>query len=331
MTTGEHYPWHAGQWKRLVTARAAGRLPHALLLAGPVGLGKSAFARRLSDALVCTQPDDNGDACGICRACQLSTAGSHPDQSWIAPEEPGKAIKIDAVRKLIASGVLAAQDAGVRVFVLDPAEAMNRSAANALLKTLEEPVSCNLLILVSSHPHWLPATILSRCQRIRFAIPDEEQTRGWLSGHVAPENMDGLIAVSGGAPLAALQAGNEAWLEEGRRLTAELAALAAGRSNPSEIVEKWEGRPLTLMLETMQRCLFDLIRLGNGLIEGKAYFPALRDDLQSLGRGLELKLLHRLHDALLGLERDTARNLNERMMLEYLANQWFQITRLGGR
>lgn len=331
MSEVERYPWHAEAWQHLVTARASGRLPHALLLAGPAGLGKSAFARRLSDALVCTQPDDNGDACGSCRACQLSAAGSHPDQSWIVPEEPGKLIKIDAIRQLIASGVLAAQDAGLRVFVLDPAEAMNRPAANALLKTLEEPVSSSLLILVSSYPHRLSATVLSRCQRVRFRIPEEELIRSWLSRHAAQEDIDGLLAVSGGAPLAALQARDEAWLEEGRRVTAELAALADGRSNPLEIVEKWERRPLTLVFDTMQRCLFDLIRLGNGLIEGKAYFPALRDDLQSLGRGLELKFLYHLHDALLGLERDTVRNLNEKMMLEHLANQWFQITRLGGR
>ncbi len=331
MTVDEHYPWHAEAWQRLVTARLAGRLPHALLLTGPAGLGKAAFARRLSNALMCPQPDEAGDACGTCRACHLSSAGSHPDQSWVGPEEPGKLIKIDAIRQLIAGGALAAQDAGYRVFVLDPAEAMNRPAANALLKTLEEPASCSLLVLVSSHPDRLPATVRSRCHGVRFAIPEEQLVRDWLSRHTAPADIDELLAVSGGAPLTALRARDEAWLEEGRCLHAELAALAARRSDPVEIVEKWEARPLTLVFDSLKRCLCDLIRLGSGAIEDTIYFPALRADLQSLGRGLELNSLYRLYDAVLGLERDAERNLNEKMMLEHLVNQWLQITRLGGR
>ena len=318
MTAIERYPWHTEAWQRLATA-------------GPAGLGKSDFARRLSRALMCTRPDENGDACGACRACHLSAAGNHPDQSRVVPGEPGKPIKIDAIRQLIAGGVLTAQDAGLRVFVIDPAEAMNQAAANALLKTLEEPASCSLLILVSSHPDRLPATVRSRCLRVRFAVPEQRLVRHWLNLHTVPEEVDDLLAVSGGAPLMALRARDEGWLEEGRRLRAELAALKAGHSDPLEVVEKWEARPLTLVLSSLKRCLCDLIRLGSGLIEYSVYFPALRADLQSLGRDLELNSLYRLYDELLGLERDAVCNLNEKMMLEHLANHWLQITRPGGR
>ena len=234
----EVYPWQIGHWQRIVSSRAAGRLPHAILLCGPAGLGKAHFARRLAEALVCTQPHGDGDACGSCGSCRLSRAGSHPDLHWVAPEEPGKMIKIDAVRELTAKSVLSAQAGGYRVFVLDPAEAMNRSAANALLKTLEEPASRSVLILVSSHPDRLPATIRSRCQALKFMIPSAEQVRGWLGSRLEDGDLERLLAVSGGAPLRALQAREEGWIEEGQRLIGELHALKTRRSNPLQIVEE---------------------------------------------------------------------------------------------
>jgi len=100
MTDEHRLPWHEAQWRRLAGARRDGRLPHATLLAGAAGLGKSRFARRLAGALVCPCPDQAGDACGSCEACRQAMAGSHPDLLWVSPEEQGKAIKIDAVREL---------------------------------------------------------------------------------------------------------------------------------------------------------------------------------------------------------------------------------------
>ncbi len=326
----EHYPWHSEQWRRVVAARQSARLPHALLLAGPQGLGKAAFARRLSAALVCTQPLDSGDACGGCAACRQSRAGSHPDEHWVAPEEPGKPIRIDTIRDLTARSVLAAQEGGYRVFVIDPAEQMNRAAANALLKTLEEPASRSVLVLVSSHPHRLPATIRSRCQVIKFAIPAVAEVRDWLHGRIADDELDELFAISGGAPLRALQALEEDWIDAGRRLADELDALRRRKTNPLQIVEEWEKRPLTLVLDSLKRCVTDLVRLASGVAEGRLYHPRLHTDLQSLGQGIDLKSLYRFSDELVRLDRDSAHNLNVQMMLEHIANRWLQITRPGG-
>ena len=152
MSSTRIYPWHAEQWLRLSRARASNRLPHAILIAGPEGLGKAAFARRLSASLACNQIDDHGDACGCCASCRQTAAGSHPDQKSVVPEEPGKMIRIDTIRELTAKSVLSAQEGGYRVYLIEPAEAMNRAAANALLKTLEEPSPRTVLILVTSHP-----------------------------------------------------------------------------------------------------------------------------------------------------------------------------------
>ena len=330
MTVSEDFAWHAGQWQRIAAARRAGRVPHALLLAGPHGLGKGAFARRLGAALVCAQPMQSGDACGVCAACRQTLAGSHPDQHWVVPEGPGKMIKIDAIRALTSKSVLAAQEGGYRVFVIDPAEQMNRAAANALLKTLEEPASRSILILVSSHPDRLPATIRSRCQLVKFAIPGTHEVRAWLSGKAATGQLDDLLAISGGAPLRALQAVEEGWIDAAQRLTTELAALKQRKTNPLQIVEEWEKRPLNLVLDSLKRCVTDLVRLANGVEDAPLYQPALRIDLQSLGQGIDLRQLYRFNDELLQFARDASHNLNVQMMFEHIANRWLQITRPGG-
>lgn len=330
MSRSEHFPWHSEPWQRVVDARAAARLPHALLLAGPPGLGKVAFARRLSEALVCAQPIGSGDACGVCAACRQSLAGCHPDQHWVSPEEPGKMIRIDTIRALTAKSVLAAQEGGYRVFVIDPAEQMNRAAANALLKTLEEPVSRSVLVLVSSHPDRLAATIRSRCQVVRFNLPAIAEVRTWMHARAQGCELDDALAISGGAPLRALKALEEGWVEAGRRISAELASLKQRSSNPLQVVEEWEKRPLTLIFDSLKRCISDMIRLGSGLSNARIFHPGMRTELQSLGQGIDLQMLYRFNDELLQLDRDSSRNLNVQMMLEHIANRWLQITRPGG-
>ena len=330
MSGSDNYPWHDEQWHRIMVARGALRLPHALLLTGQTGLGKADFARRLARALLCVDPNEGGDPCGTCGACRLVLAGTHPDLHVIQPEEHGRMIKIDAIRALTAKSVLAAQDGGYRVFIIDPADMMNRAAANALLKTLEEPAKRSILVLVSSHPDRLPATIRSRCQIVRFPVPPVGLVRDWL-GRVAPEEeLDPLLAISGGAPLRALQAREQGWREQGRDLCRELSALKRREVNPLQIVEEWEKRPLTSVLDGLKRCLTDLIRLANGIAGTMLYHPGLREDLQSLGQGIELKSLYGFNDQLLDADRELSHNLNGPMLYEHIANRWLEITRPGG-
>ena len=330
MTDACAYPWHSEQWQRMSRARASGRLPHAVLIAGPGGLAKSAFARRLSNSLVCAEVDENGDACGNCRACRQALAGSHPDQKSVAPEEPGKMIKIDAIRDLTAKSVLSAQEGGYRVYLIEPAEAMNRAAANALLKTLEEPSPRTVLILVSSHPDRLAATIRSRCQVLKFTIPAVAQVQAWLAEQTGESDLDELLAVSGGAPLRALEARDQDWLAEGRRLSQELLNLKHRKVNPITIVEEWETRPLPLLSDSLKRCLNDLVKLACGIRDVVIYHPGMRDDLQSLCEGIDLRSLYGFNDELLRLDRDASHNPNGQMQLEYMVNRWLQITRPGG-
>ncbi|MFO7642692.1 MAG: DNA polymerase III subunit delta', partial [Candidatus Competibacteraceae bacterium] len=165
----EGLPWHEPLWRQFQQSRAAGRLPHALLLAGPAGLGKLAFAKRLARALLCETPDVEGDACGRCRSCRLFQAGSHPDYRMEQPVEEGKAIRIDPIRELCGFLGFTAQYGGYKIALLEPADRLNLNAANSLLKTLEEPPGDCLLLLVTAHPARLPATVRSRCQKVSFA------------------------------------------------------------------------------------------------------------------------------------------------------------------
>jgi DNA polymerase III subunit delta' len=323
--------WHDDAWSRVVEARQADRLPHALLLAGPSGVGKSQFAERLARALVCTAPGDDGDGCGRCHGCHLAASGSHPDHVRVAPDAPGKAIRIDTIRRLSAGSVLAADAGSHRVVIINPADAMNIPAQNALLKTLEEPVSRTLLLLVTARPGRLLATIRSRCQRLSFRAPEPAQVRDWLRGEGVTGDIDALLAVTSGAPLDIGRAREEGWVEAGRDLAEDLLALRQRQVNPLAVLQKWETRPLPVTIDALKRCLADLVRLGLGLDDGRLYHPASRSLLRSLAEGINLRDVFLLHDDVVEAERGLQSNLNPQMVLESLATRWLQATRPGGR
>lgn len=331
MSTDLHLPWHNEVWQRLVTARRENRIPHALLLSGVPGVGKSLLASRLALSLICPHPDSSGDACRRCADCHQVLAGCHPDFQQARPEEPGKAIKIDVVRALTARSMLAAQPGSYRVIIIAPADAMNHAAANALLKTLEEPASRTIIILATSQPHQLPATIRSRCQSIVVPVPSAAVGRDWLAGRLQRDDVDALLAISGGAPLRAIQAAEEEWLSADERLLQDLESLRRRRSNPMLVVEDWGKRPLNLLFDGFKRCLADLLRLASGVADAPIFHTRSRDRLQTMGQGIDLQGLYSMHDELLQLERESTHNLNPQMRLERLANAWLQLTRRGAR
>lgn len=195
-------PWQEQQWARLLELSASARLPHALLLAGPSGTGKAGFAAHFAKLLLCS--DRGNQPCGSCRHCRLVAAGSHPDLVRVQPAEPGKAIRIDQVRALREFCAARPHQSGWRVILIAPAEALNASAANALLKTLEEPGAETLLLLVTHEPGRLPATVRSRCRLLRFAAPDRRAGLAWLR-HRLPDAADAgaLLQAAGGRPLRA--------------------------------------------------------------------------------------------------------------------------------
>jgi DNA polymerase-3 subunit delta' len=221
-------------WQREALAAALARRaswPHALLLAGAAGLGKRNLALEFARALLCESPRSGGGACRACDGCRYVAAGQHPDLRLIEPfdvEDDGTAtptewIRVQQVRALIEWIQLSSHRRGAKVAVVVPAERMNAEAANALLKTLEEPPASSYLILVTHQPGRLPATVRSRCLHVVAPVPDDATARAWLVGQgvTSPEP---LLAQARGAPLAALALADAGYQDERARWLRALAA-----------------------------------------------------------------------------------------------------------
>jgi DNA polymerase-3 subunit delta' len=205
------YPWLEITRQQLVNRQRSGQMAHAFLLAGPKGLGKLELAQQVVAALLCLGSSDG--ACGTCRSCRLLASGAHPDFRLIQIEVNPKTDKlrtevvIEQIRDLSASMQLTNSISARKVALVYPAEAMNRLAANALLKTLEEPPGDAVLLLVSHDPARLPATIRSRCQVFHVRLPDAASAMDWLTSSlgVEPEMAQLALQASAGSPLVARQ------------------------------------------------------------------------------------------------------------------------------
>ncbi|SRR6056297_2621214 len=220
------------------------RLGHAPMILGPVGLGKRDLASWLVARVLCLRPND-GEPCGSCRACQLLGSKSHPDLFVASIPEDKTQLTVDVIRALAQGLQLTPSIGPHRVGLINQADQMNTNAANALLKTLEEPSSRAWLILVSDDPDRLPATVLSRCQKVIIRPPTSETAREWLADYL-PEaqsaDIDLALAVSGGAPLKALDLLSEDGLALGREIRTVLLEAAAGQLPAPGRIEEWASR-----------------------------------------------------------------------------------------
>jgi len=179
------------------------RLPHGLMLVGPAEIGKHEFAQAFAQFLFCLAPQE-GRACHHCKACQLFQAHTHPDYLHVIPESEGKAIKVEQIRQLAEFATKTAAIGERRVIVISPAEAMNINAANAFLKTLEEPGRGVVILLVCHQPGVMLPTIRSRCRKVSFSLPDRDMVMGWLQQHDGDrERVAEAMTLSGGRPLRA--------------------------------------------------------------------------------------------------------------------------------
>lgn len=201
-------PWHEAMLARLQAEAAADQLPQTMLLAAPGGSGLMHFADVFTAWLLCETRTSQSQACGQCRGCRQWPSGAHPDALTRQGQGASNEITVDAVREVIEALSLSRHYDGHRVVRLYPAEAMNRSAANALLKTLEEPSLGTIFLLLSEQPRSLPATVRSRAQIRQLPVPSEHQSRQWLSEQGCP-NIEAALSGFPGQPLRALAAMGE--------------------------------------------------------------------------------------------------------------------------
>jgi DNA polymerase-3 subunit delta' len=300
----EFLPWHEKQWSNLERAWQRNRLPHALLLEGPAGLGKSLFALRIATLILGVEDLDP------------EAGRSHPDLTLVTVPPDKKQISVNQIRDLCAGLSMTSHGAGYKVAIIDPAERMNIPAANSLLKTLEEPTPDTVLILVRSRLDTLPLTVASRCQKVRFATPPDEEALAWLESREPGKDWSALLRVSSGAPLAALRAASEADDELDERLAEDLREIAAGRRDPVKVAAEWARLDPSKTVAWLNGIVVGLIReRGSGHGESPK-------GLQNLNQVLPLGQLFRYLDEVQAALRRIDGALNLQMTLESLLIPW---------
>lgn len=253
-------PWHQPDWQRLQQQVEEDRLPHALLLAGEADTGVTAVAMALARRLLCSAPV-GGLNCGECPACLHSASGVHGDFLWVQPEEKSRTIKIDQVRSAVQFVAKTPGYGERKVVVFAPADAMNTSAFNALLKSLEEPAPGTYLILACRALHAIPPTIRSRCQLRHLVTPNQTQSLDWLQSFIPDaEAAEQLLSLAKGRPLLArrLFEQDEADAVLARRVALE--TLVRGELASTEAATLWSDIETEPMLEEFVAFTQDALR-----------------------------------------------------------------------
>jgi DNA polymerase III subunit delta' len=302
------YPWLAPALAQFTNRRAA--LPHALLLSAQAGLGLESLAEFALASILCTQPLAQA-ACGQCRSCQMRINQTHPDFYRISPEAGKVSIGIDAIRAVSESLSKTPQAGGYQLAVVEPAHAMTVAAANALLKTLEEPTSQTVILLVSENPGKLLPTILSRCQRIHVHRPEANAAAAWLTSAVSGSNereQRAALALAGGSPLLAKQLIDAGETQALSNLQAQLRTIeSAASTNLLSIGKAWQQNApdfVRLYVFDLLQTMRQLAQSGAGPILNGLKLQHQKANLinELIGTGVRIDLaivdLLQLHQAL---------------------------------
>lgn len=320
-------PWQKQPLSELI-ARGE-KLPHALLIHGRGGVGKVEFARALAQSLLCEAPEDRL-ACGTCPACGWFHEGNHPDFRELLPEsmledapadevaadaddkdkKKSREIKIDQIRGIADFMTLSTHRDGYRVLLIHPAEAMNAAAANALLKTLEEPAARSVIFLVSDQLGRLLATIRSRCQRVRVPTPDTKTALAWLNTQ-GMTNAEDALAAAAGAPLDAIAFGNADY-QSARQ--AFVAALAEPDFDYVLSAQSFEKADLPTLFGWMQTWTNDLIR--HRMLGQIDHHRDHARAVEKIARTIDLPKVFRFETELRETRRLINHPLNARLLLE---------------
>ncbi|MBN1377601.1 MAG: DNA polymerase III subunit delta' [Gammaproteobacteria bacterium] len=302
-------------------------MPHAILLTAADGSGKEQFATILITALLCKQPSADNMACGRCQSCQLFAANTHPDfyRVELLTNDDGKLakeIKVDQVRQLSHSLTQTSQLSGRKIALINPADKMNRNAANSLLKTLEEPTDDTVLILLSAHPSRLLPTIRSRCQKLTLKSPGRPAVIDWLRQHYPQHNAEALFAAADGAPFAALELAEKEDLETRSKLFAGFSGIAEGRQDPVTLAAQWAKCDPELAFRWLRGWIRDLISLASGQKNPALQNIDLQKDLHALVSRIDLRKLFCFYDQ---LQRDALLaqgSANIQLVYEALLLEW---------
>ena len=320
------YPWQLPMWEHLCDLKKSDRLPHALLVSGEKGSGKQNLVAGLSKKILCQVAGEF--ACGECKSCQLFTANTHPDLVYVSLVEKAKQIKVDQIRRVVDFISKTSQMNGTKIVVIEPAELMNISAANALLKCLEEPAGDCLIVLISHASHRLLPTIRSRCQSLSIPKPNLSAAESWLSTFINDvAQRQKLLSLSNGNPLQALAYWEAEVLTIYNGMTDKLLALSTGDISLIQWAQELQKTDVALWLDLNQKLLWQLIK------SQQTDIPLEADNLQAFNTVVQqadfpqraYKLLEVLQASIREVQGQS--NPNMQLLLETLLMHWQAVLR----
>ncbi len=265
-------PWLMVARQYVARAMREDKLSHAFLIQGQAGLGQRVLAESIAQLVLCENlTTAQSHACGHCASCMLYLSGGHPDVHRVGLVDEKKQISVNDVRELSAELQLKSYRGGAKLGIIDPADAMNLNGMNALLKTLEEPSRNTLLILTCARVDRFPATIASRCQRIKLRVPTRKVALSWLSAQDSNVAWDGLLDLASGAPFAARELAAGGALELDAQMATVPELLTRPNADLVELAERCQGsfpaerfRWLELWVSDRIRKLFVTPSAGSG-------------------------------------------------------------------
>ena len=317
MASFDPYPWQLAEMQRMHQVIEQQRLPHALLFSGPEGIGKRHFASCLAHDLFSRHSRaDNFHS--------LLKAGSHPDLQYVTLLEDKHQISVEQIRDLSQTIALTPQVSDIKVAIIEPAEQMTVAAANALLKTLEEPAGHTHIMLLSHNAGRLVQTIRSRCQHHALGLPNQQLAAEWLQSSGVNNAADYLM-LTGGAPLMAVNAAEHGWLESNQNLMNDLSLLMNDNSDFLAVAGNWRNIELSLLISWIQKLVHSLIKARldpefTSAIPGN-FLNNLKISMDRLDSKKLIEYAEYLDKAVLEIRN----NLNRELFLEQILIRWLSL------